>query len=52
MVLAAYGQLKADDVNSSGTINAVDASFILSYYSYVSTGGTNNFETFLKDFIN
>ena len=33
-------QEKASDVNMDGTYDALDASAVLGYYAYISTGGT------------
>ncbi len=40
-------QLKFADVNGDGDVNAIDASWVLGYYAYISTGGTMS----LKDYI-
>ena len=40
--------LERGDVNNDGFINAVDASQILSYYAYISTGGQLDFMDFLE----
>ena len=40
--------LERGDVNNDGFINAVDASQILSYYAYTSTGGQLDFMDFLE----
>lgn len=40
--------LERGDVNSDGFINAVDASQILAYYAYTSTGGHLDFMDFLE----
>ena len=41
-------QFKAADVNSDGVLSAVDASAVLSYYAYVSVGGTMTIEEFIN----
>jgi hypothetical protein len=41
-------QQKAADANSDGIINSVDASCILSYYSYLSNNGKMSFSDFMK----
>jgi hypothetical protein len=41
-------QQKAADVNGDGKINASDATMILQYYSYLSTGGDLVFKEFMK----
>jgi len=41
-------QQKAADINKDGKIDATDATNVLQYYSYISTGGTESFENFLK----
>ena len=40
--------LERGDVNNDGFINAVDASQILAYYAYTSTGGQLDFMDFLE----
>jgi len=40
-------QLIDADVNFDKTIDASDASIVLVYYSYLSTGGTDDFLTYL-----
>lgn len=40
--------LERGDVNNDGFINAVDASQILAYYAYTSTGGHLDFMDFLE----
>jgi hypothetical protein len=42
-------QKKAADVNSDGNVDAKDASIMLSYYSYVSTGGNKDLKHFIND---
>ena len=37
------------EVNKDSKSDAKDASAILAYYSYLSTGGTDDIETFLND---
>jgi len=39
---------KKGDINGDGLIDAVDATWILSYYAYLSTGGTMSLDEFLK----
>ena len=41
-------QLQAADTDKNGTVDAIDASYILSYYAYISTGGKKNFDDFMK----
>ena len=41
-------QKQAADVNHDGSINAVDASIILSYYAYISTKEKINFNEYIK----
>ena len=40
-------QFAADDVNGDGQINSKDASLILAYYTYLSTGGALEIKDFL-----
>ena len=44
-----YIYVMRPDVNSDGSIDSSDASIILAYYAYTSTGGTLNFEDYMKD---
>ena len=43
-----YAERKAADVNSDNRVNASDASLMLAYYAYVSTGGTHTLEELMK----
>ncbi len=43
-----YAQQQAADVNGDGRIDAKDASAILGYYSYISTGGTESLRDHLS----
>ena len=42
-----YTVVKSADVNNDGKIDASDASDILNYYAYISTGGELSFEDFI-----
>lgn len=42
-------QISNGDINNDGYTNAVDASQLLSYYAYLSTGGTNTLRKFLLE---
>jgi len=39
------------DVNGDGEINAADASLILAYYAYSSSGGKESFDVFIRDYV-
>lgn len=41
--------IKKMDVDGNNTVDAVDASYILSYYAYTSTGGSGSLKDFLKN---
>ena len=43
-----YAERKAADVNSDNRVNASDASLMLAYYAYVSTGGTRTLKDLMK----
>lgn len=49
IVILSEAEKYAADVNKDGKIDSVDASAILAYYSYISTDGTDDFETFLAN---
>lgn len=42
-------QISNGDINNDGYTNAVDASQLLSYYAYLSTGGTNTLRKYLLE---
>ncbi|HEZ7989214.1 MAG TPA: hypothetical protein RWN64_09135 [Ruminococcus sp.] len=42
-------QLTAADVDENRTVDAIDASFILSFYAYVSTGGKLSFTDYVNE---
>ncbi|MDE6501637.1 MAG: leucine-rich repeat protein [Ruminococcus sp.] len=42
-------KLKKGDINGDGMINAVDATWILRYYSHLSTGGTMSLDEFIAN---
>ena len=41
-------QKKAGDVNFDDNVDASDASLVLAYYSFMSTGGSGDMESWLK----
>ena len=41
-------QAKAADVDGDGKYDSIDASIILAYYAYTSTGGTGTLEEYLN----
>lgn len=49
IVILSEAEKYAADVNKDNKIDSVDASAILAYYSYISTDGTDDFETFLSN---
>ncbi len=42
------GKIDAGDVNGDDVIDASDASTVLRYYAYLSTGGSEEFESFIQ----
>ena len=42
-------QKAAADVNKDGKVDSKDASIMLAYYSYLSTGGTDSITAFLDE---
>lgn len=44
-------QKKSADVNSDGIIDSVDATFVLSYYAEISTGGNITLIYFIENLL-
>jgi hypothetical protein len=41
--------MKVADINDDGAVNASDASIVLSYYAYISTGGELSLEEYITN---